>query len=214
MDEAGSEELPIFELGLAIVPGEQVPLHIFEPRYRAMIGHCLSESVPFGIVLTDDDGARSLGCTALVSDVVERYDDGRLDIVVTGARPFRVLERFDAEQWPAGRVELVADEEPGGAGSDELGDARAAFAELLEAVGAQPERADAAPGAFAIAAQIEMPPEEKQALLESEDELERLTLLTGSLRKLLAGVKRSRELAERAKGNGHAPGRLGPASPP
>jgi Lon protease-like protein len=211
MDEAGSEELPIFELGLALVPGEQVPLHIFEPRYRAMIGHCLSEGVPFGIVLSDDEGVRSLGCTALVSDVVERYDDGRLDIVVTGARPFRVLDRFEAEQWPAGRVELIADEEHA-TGSDELSEARVAFADLLEAVGAQPERADAAPGAFAIAAQIEMPPGEKQALLESEDELERLTHLTKSLRKLLAGVKRSRELAERAKGNGHAPGRLGPAS--
>jgi ATP-dependent Lon protease len=208
MEEARSEELPIFELGLALVPGERVPLHIFEPRYRAMIGHCLEEGVPFGIVLTDDDGARPLGCTALVSDVVKRYEDGRMDIVVTGGLPFRVVERFEAPRWPAARV-TVNDAGEGGGAPEELKAAREAFAELLEAVGAKPERADAAPGAFAIAAQIEMPPAEKHALLECEDESERLILLERSLRRLTEGVARSRDLAERAKGNGHAPGRLG-----
>ncbi len=208
MEEPRSDELPIFELGLAIVPGERVPLHIFEPRYRAMIGHCLEESVPFGIVLTDDEGPRSLGCTALVSDVVERYEDGRMDIVVTGGRPFRVLERFEAEHWPAGRVALT-DRGEGGGAPKELRAAREAFAELLESVGAQPERADAAADAFAIAAQIEMPPAQKHALLECDDERDRLVLLERSLRRLTAGVARSRDLAERAKGNGHAPGRIG-----
>jgi ATP-dependent Lon protease len=208
MEEPRNEELPIFELGLAIVPGERVPLHIFEPRYRAMIGHCLEESVPFGIVLTDDEGARALGCTALVSDVTKRYDDGRMDVVVTGGRPFRVVERFDAPQWPAGRVELTDGGEGGGAPA-ELRAAREAFAELLETVGAQPERAEAAPGAFAIAAQIEMPPPEKHALLECAGERERLVLLERSLRRLIDGVARSRKLAEHAKSNGHAPGKLG-----
>jgi Lon protease-like protein len=207
MEEPRSEELPIFELGLALVPGERVPLHIFEARYRAMIGHCLEEGVPFGIVLTDDDGARPLGCTALVSDVVKRHEDGRMDIVVTGGLPFRVIERFEAPRWPAARVS-VRDAGEGGS-PQELEAAREAFAELLEAVGAKPERADAALGAFAIAAQIEMPSTEKHALLECEDERERLILLERSLRRLIEGVARSRDLAERAKGNGHAPGRLG-----
>jgi ATP-dependent Lon protease len=207
MEEPRSEELPIFELGLAIVPGERVPLHIFEPRYKAMIGHCLEESVPFGIVLTDDEGARALGCTALVSDVAERYDDGRLDIVVTGGRPFRVVERFDAPRWPAGRVALT-DAGAGGGAPVELRAARAAFAELLEAVGAEPARAEAAPGAFAIAAQIEMPPAEKHALLECAGERERLVLLERSLRGIVDGVARPRKLAEHAKSNGHAPGKL------
>jgi Lon protease-like protein len=206
MEEPQGEELPIFELGLAIVPGERVPLHIFEPRYRAMIGHCLEERVPFGIVLTDDEGAREIGCTALVSDVVERYDDGRLDIVVTGGSPFRVIERFEAPRWPAGVVEL-ADFGEGGA-PEELRAARAAFVELLEAVGAQPERAEAAGGAYAIAAQIEMPAVEKHALLACDGEAERLVLLERSLRRLVEGVARSRDLAERAKSNGHAPGKL------
>ena len=210
MEEQGNEQLPIFELGLAIVPGEQVPLHIFEQRYRSMIAHCLEEDLPFGIVFRDDAGARSIGCTTEVTEVVERYDDGRLDIVVTGADPFRVLDRFEAPAWPAAHVELVEVEKPSIATREELRDARAAFAELLDAVGAQAERAEAAPTAYAIAAQIEMPPAEKQALLEAPGEGERLIALEATLRRLLAGLKRSRELGERAKMTGHAPGRIGP----
>ena len=86
VDSQGPEELPIFELPLAIVPAEQVPLHIFEERYRLMIAHCLEEDAPFGIVFPDDYlGARAIGCSAHVAEVLERYEDGRLDIVVTGS---------------------------------------------------------------------------------------------------------------------------------
>ena len=89
-------ELPLFELPVVLLPGELMPLHIFEERYKRMIGHCLETEEPFGIVLRDDDGsARRIGCTARVTEVLERFDDGRMDIVVTGEEPFRVLERFD-----------------------------------------------------------------------------------------------------------------------
>lgn len=207
-------ELPIFELPLAIVPDERVSLHIFEQRYRAMIGRTLEHGNPFGILLRDDAGPRDIGCTALVADVVERYDDGRLDIICRGGKPFRVLERFEAAQWPAAMVEVLEVVMPDRGLTEELAAARAAFAGLLEAVGAEPARADAAPGAFSIAGQIEMPAVEKQRLLEQEEERERLVILEGSLRRLLAGLKRSREIAERAKTNGHGPGRIGPIRPP
>lgn len=210
MDARDPIELPIFELGLAIVPAEQVPLHIFEERYRLMIAHSLEDEVPFGIVYRDDSGARAIGCSVSVTEVMERYDDGRLDIIVTGVEPFRVLDRFDTDDWPAAHVEMV----PPASGGEETREAllltRAAFAELLDAVGAQPERAEAAPDAFAIAAQIEMPPAEKHALLDCADEGERLVALEASLRKLIGGLKRTRELAERAKSNGHGKGRIGP----
>lgn len=205
MAEPRSSELPIFELPLALVPSEHVPLHIFEQRYRAMIATCLEEEAPFGIVFRDDAGARSVGCTALVSEVVERYDDGRLDVIVRGGDPFRVLDRFDAPRWPAARVEMIeievaiAEEEL----DEELAEARAAFAQLLEAVGADPARAAAAENAFTIAAQIELPGAGKQRLLEAEDERERLVALSGLLRDVVAGIGRSRRLAERAKLNGH-----------
>lgn len=214
MSEPDDLEVPIFELGLAIVPGERVPLHIFEQRYRLMTAHCLERDEPFGIVLRDDDGARSVGCSAEITEVTERYEDGRMDIVVTGSEPFSVLDRFEAADWPAASVAALDVDWPSEDCAEELGAARAAFAELLEAVGANRERAEAALTAFTIAAQVEMPPGEKQALLEAPGERERLTHLEGTLRRLLAGVSKSRELGERAKTNGHAPGRIGPIQGP
>src|SRR5436189_4001122 len=103
-------ELPIFELPLVLLPGEQVPLHIFEERYKRMVGTALEQEEPFGIVLRDDEGARSIGCTARV-DEVEQLDDGRMNIVVSGEAPFKVLDRFESPEFPAGEVELIADEE-------------------------------------------------------------------------------------------------------
>src|SRR5687768_9625400 len=105
-----ANDLPIFELPLVLLPGERIPLHIFGDRYKRMIGRSLDSDEPFGIVLRDDDGARSIGCTARVDEVLERFDDGRMNIVVTGEAPFRVLDRFEGPDYPAGEVEVIADE--------------------------------------------------------------------------------------------------------
>src|SRR6478672_7985967 len=101
-------ELPIFELPVVILPGELLPLHIFEERYKRMIGHCLETEEPFGIVFRDDDGsARRIGCTARVTEVLERFDDGRMNVVVSGEHPFRVLDRYEETEYPAGDVEPI-----------------------------------------------------------------------------------------------------------
>ena len=119
---ADGVELPIFELPLVLLPGELLPLHIFEERYKRMIDRCVDDGEPFGIVFRDDEGgARRVGCEARVTEVTERFDDGRLNIIVTGERPFRVLDRFDAADYPAGEVEPV---EPGGTEGDDRGGRR------------------------------------------------------------------------------------------
>src|SRR3954449_9941374 len=109
---ADGVELPIFELPMVILPGELLPLHIFEERYQRMIGHCLETSEPFGIVFRDDEGtAHRIGCTARVTEVLEGFDDGRMKIVVTGAPPLRGLELFEDPEYPAGEVEPIATED-------------------------------------------------------------------------------------------------------
>lgn len=208
MAESVPSELPIFELPLALVPAERVPLHIFEDRYRLMISDCIDRGLPFGIVLRDEDGARSIGCSALVADVVERHDDGRLDIIARGETPFRVLDRFDAEEWPAAVVEMIDVDDSTARMPAELKEAQEAFAKLLEAVGADPARAEASASAYPIAAQVEMPPVDKQLLLEEVDERERLQALAGSLRRLHSGLLRARRDANHARSNGHKPGTI------
>jgi Lon protease-like protein len=197
-------ELPIFELPLVLLPGEQLPLHIFEDRYKRMVGTALEQDEPFGIVLRDDEGARSIGCTARIDDVLERFDDGRLNIVVSGEAPFKVLDRFESSEFPAGEVELIPEEEVPPIDEASASAAREAFAELAErATGERPdptELDDAS--AYAIAARIELPAETKQQLLEMRDEDERMTLLGNALGAVGKALERAEEAAERASGNG------------
>jgi Lon protease-like protein len=202
--EAGVE-LPIFELPAVILPGELMPLHIFEEPYKRMVGHCLETEEPFGIVFRDDDGgARRIGCTARVTEVVERFDDGRMNVIVTGELPFKVLDRFEAEEYPSGEVEPIdAGTEPA---ADEAAAeiARDAFAELVERVSGEPPEGEMLAGddAYAIAARVELPPETKQRLLELRSEPDRMRVLGDALRALVAAVDRSQEIAERARMNG------------
>ncbi len=196
-------ELPIFELPAVLLPGELMPLHIFEERYKRMIGECLDRSAPFGVVFRDSEGARNVGCEAVVTEVLRRFEDGRLDIVVTGVRPFRVLDRYEAESYPAGDVEPVA--EPTEEAPDEAADmARDAFAELVEKVsGEAPDRDElATDDAYAIAGRVELPPETKQRLLEVRSEHERMRILRDALGALVGALEHSTEIAERAKMNG------------
>ena len=133
-------ELPIFELPLVLLPGEQLPLHIFEDRYKRMVGTALEQDEPFGIVLRDDEGARSIGCTARIDDVLERFDDGRMNIVVSGEAPFKVLDRIESSEFPAGEVELIPEEEVPPIDEASASAAREAFAELAErATGERPD---------------------------------------------------------------------------
>ena len=206
MSDGITSEIPLFELPVVLLPGEVMPLHIFEERYKRMISHCLESEEPFGIVLRDDDGsARRIGCTARVTEVLERFDDGRMDIVVTGEHPFRVLERFDGAEYPAGEVEPVprSDEDE----QDDLeaaDDARETFADLVRRVsGEEPEIEGLSESdAYAIAARVELPVLTKQRLLELRSEAERMKLLGKALHDLVGMLKRSREIAEAAKMNG------------
>ncbi len=199
-------ELPIFELPAVILPGELMPLHIFEERYKRMIGDCLESEEPFGIVFRDDEGgARRIGCMARVTEVIERFDDGRLNVIVTGELPFRVLDRFEAKDYPTGEVEPI-DPAPESAESDEsaAGVTREAFAELVERVSGEPPDGEelADDDAYAIAARVELPAETKQRLLELRSEPERMRILGSALKALVDAVDRSQEIADRARMNG------------
>jgi Lon protease-like protein len=197
-------ELPIFELPLVLLPGEQLPLHIFEDRYKRMVGTALEQDEPFGIVLRDDEGARSIGCTARIDDVLERFDDGRMNIVVSGEAPFKVLDRIESPEFPAGEVELIPEEEVPPIDEASASAAREAFAELAErATGERPDPTELDhASAYAIAARIELPAETKQQLLEMRDEDERMTLLANALGAVGKALERAEEAAERASGNG------------
>src|SRR3954465_11565697 len=111
------ERFPLFPLGMVLLPNEVVPLHIFEERYKQMIGECLDSEGEFGIVWLSGDGLREVGCTASVSQVLKELEDGRMNILVAGGRPFRLLRRIDDMAYPAGNVEMLDDSSEEAAGA-------------------------------------------------------------------------------------------------
>lgn len=106
-----TELLPLFPLGVVLLPRTHLPLHIFEERYKQMINECIERRAEFGIVLAAENGVVRTGCTAVVERVTERYPDGRMDILVVGVRRFEI-ESLDTEKpYLRGRVTFFNDEE-------------------------------------------------------------------------------------------------------
>jgi len=197
------ERFPLFPLGLVLLPGEKLPLHIFEDRYKQMIGECLEEEREFGIIWLADDALKDVGCAARITRVLERFDDGRMNIVVEGTTPFRLERRIGDLAYPAGDVELL-DDEPG---TDDaaLERARKSYADLVEEVtDARPEPdALAELDAYGMAATLEIAASAKQALLELRAEPARLEQLEALFDEALKRIRTATRVAEQASGNGH-----------
>jgi Lon protease-like protein len=103
--------LPLFPLAVVLLPHNELPLHIFEERYKEMIGQAIQNSSEFGVVLASDDGISQIGCTASVEEVLKQYPDGRMDILTMGRRRFRIHELNNEQTYLRGEVEFLADEE-------------------------------------------------------------------------------------------------------
>ncbi len=190
------QDFPIFPLGLVAIPREFVPLHIFEPRYRTMVAEALEQESEFGIVWSDEEGLRDVGCAVEITRVLERMDDGRINVVTRGTRAFRIVETVDGLAYPAATISWVED------GEEELDrdaeqSAQAAYAELVEqATDKEPDEDElAAMTAYAMAATVDFGLEAKQSLLELRSENARLRLVARLFR---AATKRL-DFVERAQ---------------
>lgn len=199
------EDFPLFPLGLVALPHELVSLHIFEERYKTMIGACLEAESEFGILWLSDDGLHDVGCALVVEEVIERYPDGRMNVACRGTRPFRVIERVEHLPYPAGTVEWLGDkDEP--ADETALAEARAAYAQLVEEATDEAPDPDelAAMGAYAMAATVDFGLDAKQGLLDLRSEAARLRLVTRLFR---AAVKRL-DFVERAQARARSNGKV------
>lgn len=105
--------LPLFPLQLVVFPRTQLPLHIFEDRYKEMVGEAITRNSEFGIVLAKEEGIVNSGCTVIVEKVLTRYPDGRLDIVTRGSRRFEIILLNQEKPYLQGEVEFFDDDEPG-----------------------------------------------------------------------------------------------------
>jgi Lon protease-like protein len=208
MPEIVVRDFPLFPLGLVALPHEYVPLHIFEDRYKAMVDECLSDEREFGVVWASDDGVRPVGCAVEITEILERLDDGRLNILTKGTRPFRVVDEdvpADDRPYPSGTIEFLEDkhEEPD-AGTQRA--AREAYAALVEQATDKVLDEDdlSALGAYRMAATVDFGLEAKQGLLDLRSENARLRLVTRLFR---AATKRL-DFIERAQARARSNGKV------
>jgi Lon protease-like protein len=199
----------LFPLPLVLLPGEILPLHIFEERYKALIAACRASGDVFGIVLRDDDELAGQGCTAAIGDVVDELDDGRLNIIVTGRERFTVGELLAPDDPDAdylrGQVELFDDIDLAVAPQQSAADTAAdLFRTMLRLMGVDdPHVPDGeSPLSFRLAAAVDFGRPFKQRLLESRSEIERLDLLVAVMKALIPGLELRKQREQAIGGNG------------
>jgi Lon protease-like protein len=205
MPDRLARDFPLFPLGLVALPGELVPLHIFEERYKTMMNECLRDEREFGIVWLSDDGLREIGCACEIERVLERMDDGRMNLLTRGTRAFRVVERQAHLAYPAGVIEFVEDrEEP--VDPDALRAAHESYAELVRrATDRDPEDSELADmTAYGMAATVDFGLDAKQGLLDLRSENARLRLVTRLFR---AAIKRL-DFVDRAQARARSNGKV------
>ncbi len=199
------ERIPLFPLDVVLLPGAELPLHIFEPRYREMVKNCLEEKSEFGMLLSLPKGVARVGCTAEILDVVKRYEDGRMDVVTAGRAPFRVVELFTEDPLLEGHVDYLEDRE-----TPANPRIQRELVELFEACHTlifddYPKNlgGDAPEGlSYVVAATLPLDLLWKQQILELRSEADRQERLVAYLREWAPHLQKAEAMRQRAAGNG------------
>lgn len=198
-----SEEIPLFPLGMVIFPGCRVSLHIFEDRYKLMITECLESDTEFGLMWGSDDEFKQVGCAVRVTDVINQFADGRMNIIIEGTDRIRLIERKDDKAYISGIVERIGDDVDPPA-KTLIKETRALYVEALKlSIGwyRAPAQDDESVGllTYTIASALGMPVDRQQILLEQTSITGRFRLLREMLERTLGGL---REHARKIGGNG------------
>jgi Lon protease-like protein len=198
-----ARDFPLFLLPIVALPGELIPLHVFEERYKKMVGECLEREREFGIVWLSDESLREVGCAVRIERVLERMEDGRMNVLVRGTRPLRIVERQSQLAYPAAVVEFVEDRaEP--VDAEILESAHTAYAELVQRAAdrdvGETELLDMS--AYAMAAAVDFGLDAKQGLLDMRSENARLRLVTRLFRAAMKRLDLVERAHERARSNG------------
>ena len=201
--------IPIFPLSVVLMPEMALPLHIFEERYKLMVGECLDQKTEFGIVLSDGSGFHSCGCTAKVAEVLKRYDDGRLDILTHGQRRFVLKEVYNDRPYLRSQVVFFDDHEESSAQEcQKLAHRGLKLQQELKRLTFQSDHADSAERldlksiSFLLAGCEELKVEDRQRLLEMTSVYDRLYAAVEMLEEIVAKINQAEQVRKIIGGNG------------
>ena len=196
--------LPLFPLELVLLPGTPLPLHIFEPRYKEMIGECIAAEAPFGVVRAFEEGIAEVGCTAEIITVTKEYPDGRMDLICEGRKRFEVIEVNRDRSFLQAEVLIVPDDAEA-AVQEERVKAVQLHLEILSLAGAVQDlsAADQNQLSFYLAGSLPLDLDFKQKLLAMRSEAQRIQAVAAYLETILPQLKRAARARQTAGGNGH-----------
>ena len=199
--------LPLFPIELVLYPGDRMPLHIFEDRYKEMIRDCLEGDRSFGVVLAQEGRLASVGCTARIQQVARRYGDGRMDIVVEGGPRFRIENVVEDQVYLQGGVTSLQESpaEPDPMMRERL---ITQHMKLLELGGRMPSPViyqDRSQISFLVAHNAGLSLEQQQEVLEMPDEDHRIGFLVAHMETFIPRVEEIETVRRKVKSNGHFP---------
>jgi len=198
--------IPLFPLSLVLFPGQAVPLHIFEPRYRVMTRQCIETRSPFGIVFVHAGNVAQTGCSALILKTLKEYEDGRSDILTLGQKVFHLIRTHNDQAYFEADVEFLDEDFDG---------IDASVSERLEKLYEQCHGAlyDEEPPhfepegrgslAYHIASELPLDIAFRQTLLELRSEAERQRRLAERLTEWYPQLQKRDRVRGKAAGNGH-----------
>jgi ATP-dependent Lon protease len=198
--------IPLFPLDMVLFPGQAVPLHIFEPRYRQMTRHCIEKRSPFGIVLVREGTLAGTGCSAMIVKTLKEYEDGRSDILIAGQSAFRLGRTHGGKPYLEADVEYLeedfADADPGVAVKlEEL--CNQCHQILYEEDAPRFESEGGISLAFHVASELPIKIAVRQELLEIRSEAQRQTRLLAHLAEWYPQLQNREQVRGKAAGNGH-----------
>jgi ATP-dependent Lon protease len=199
--------IPLFPLDIVLFPGQAVPLHIFEPRYRQMTRHCIDSQSPFGIVHLKNEQLAQTGCSAMIVKILKEYEDGRSDILTAGQNAFRLVRTHDEKPYLEAEVEYLEEDftEVNSAVSARLEELCDQCHQLLYGEDApQFETEGGISLAYHVASELPVDVTIRQGLLEIRSEVVRQARLVEHLAEWYEQLQKREHVRGKAAGNGHA----------
>jgi ATP-dependent Lon protease len=199
--------IPLFPLDIVLFPGQAVPLHIFEPRYRQMTRHCIDTQSPFGIAYMRERTMAQTGCSAMIVKILKEYEDGRSDILTAGQSAFQLIRTHDEKPFLEADVEYL---------EEDFTELDSAVSERLEKLcdqchqllyGEDAPRFETEGGislAYHVASELPVDVAIRQGLLEIRSEAMRQKKLVAHLDEWYPQLQKREHVRGKAAGNGHA----------
>lgn len=198
--------IPLFPLSIVLFPGQAVPLHIFEPRYREMTQHCIETQSPFGIVFTHEENLAEIGCTAIILKTLKEYEDGRSDILTAGQSAFRMMGTHEEKSYLEADVEFLEEDF---AGIDSVVSAQLVqlfdrcHRILYEEEAPRFETEGGISLAYHVSSELPVDVAFRQTLLEERSEATRQRLLLDRLADWYPQLEKRESVRGKASGNGY-----------